>query len=204
MVAVRKVHAEFVLSAADPLRFPAPDLPEIAFAGRSNVGKSSLINALVGAKIAHVSSTPGRTRTINFFDVTQEPANRSKKILRIADLPGYGYAKVSKSLSAEWPKFIEPYLRDREAMRLCVCLIDANVPPQDSDAQLLRWLQHHDRPYLAVATKTDRLGGNQLRNSVRALTKAHGLAEVLPVSVRNDRSLGELWKKMLEACSVQS
>src|SRR5215471_14031136 len=103
-----KVECKFLVSATDRSQFPAPNVPEIAFLGRSNVGKSSLLNSLVGTRIAHVSSTPGRTRTINFFDIFL----RSKSVapdLRFVDLPGYGYTRVSKSITAEWPKFINPY-----------------------------------------------------------------------------------------------
>src|SRR5690349_5219039 len=156
-----RLHARFLKSAAAPEQFPTPIAPEIAFLGRSNVGKSSLINALVGTKIAHVSSTPGRTRTINFIELRQKPETLKPDLI-LADLPGYGYAKISKQISAEWPKFIEPYLSEREPLRLCVCLVDANVPPQKSDRQLIDWLQHHDQELLVVATKADRLSANQL------------------------------------------
>src|ERR1700758_1921420 len=144
--------AQFLLSAVAAVQFPAPTVPEIAFLGRSNVGKSSLLNALVGDKAAKVSSTPGRTRAINFFallDQKQQPR------LVFADLPGYGYAKISKSISAEWPKFIEPYLAERETLKLCICLVDSNIPPQESDGKLLEWLRHMGRDFLVVATKTD-------------------------------------------------
>src|SRR6202166_3901378 len=116
---------QFLLSAMAAEQFPAPDVPEIAFLGRSNVGKSSLLNALVGEKAAKVSGTPGRTRAINFFALLDE--NRRRKLV-FADLPGYGYAKISKSISAGWPKFIDPYLAERQQLKLCICLVDSNIP----------------------------------------------------------------------------
>ena len=108
---------KLLLSATAPEHFPPPSIPEVAFLGRSNVGKSSLINALLGSKQAHVSSTPGRTQAINFFTLHESEA-RTQPVLMFADLPGYGYAKVSRSISAEWPKFIEPYLGERESLAL--------------------------------------------------------------------------------------
>src|ERR1700691_356405 len=150
--------AHFLRPAVSAEEFPKASVPEIAFLGRSNVGKSSLLNALVGAKAAKVSSTPGRTRAINFFEVAGE---RGAAKMIFADLPGYGYAKISKSISAEWPKFIEPYLAGRATLRLCVCLVDACVPAQASDAQLLAWLRAQGRGSVVVATKVDRLSGNE-------------------------------------------
>ncbi len=142
---------QFLLSALAAAQFPAPTVPEIAFLGRSNVGKSSLLNALVGEKAAKVSQTPGRTRAINFFALL-DPRQQSK--LLFADLPGYGYAKISKSISAEWPKFIDPYLAERETLKLCICLVDSNIPPQPNDGKLVDWLRHAGRDFLVVATKS--------------------------------------------------
>src|ERR1700710_539576 len=132
---------KFLLSAMSPDHFPnearTGGAPEVAFLGRSNVGKSSLINSLLGEKAAKVSSTPGRTRAINFFALHEGEGKQMKvkPSLIFADLPGYGYAKISKSISAEWPTFIEPYLAEREALALCICLVDTNIPPQPSDTQ---------------------------------------------------------------------
>src|SRR5580693_8180706 len=118
---------KFLLSAMSPDHFPDVsrtfDAPEVAFLGRSNVGKSSLINALLGSKEARVSSTPGRTRAINFFALADSPTRQQPQLI-FADLPGYGYAKLSKSISAEWPQFIDPYLRERPTLALCICLVD--------------------------------------------------------------------------------
>ena len=136
-----RVLARFMIAVSDARQFPAPDLPEIAFLGRSNVGKSSVINSLLGSKVAKTSSTPGRTRSINFFEVRWPGKPRPELVF--TDLPGYGYAHVSRQVSQEWPKFIEPYLKERPSLALCLALIDVNVPPQASDGQLLklsRWL----------------------------------------------------------------
>lgn len=184
---------QFLLSAMAAEQFPTPDVPEIAFLGRSNVGKSSLLNALAGEKAAKVSSTPGRTRAINFFALLDQSQRRK---LVFADLPGYGYAKISKSISAEWPKFIEPYLTDRETLGLCVCLVDSNVPPQQRDAQLLDWLRSVDREFVVVATKVDRLSGNERTRNLAALKKSLGVSDILAVSSKTNAGIKELWARM--------
>jgi GTP-binding protein len=186
----------FLLSAMAAAQFPAPSIAEVAFLGRSNVGKSSLLNALVGEKAAKVSSTPGRTRAINFFLLADE---RERGRLIFADLPGYGYAKISKSVSAEWPKFIEPYLADRETLGLCVCLVDSNVPPQARDAQLLDWLRSVDRHFLVVATKVDRLSGNERTRNMASLKKGLGVEAILAVSAKTGMGIKELWGRIEEA-----
>src|SRR5215470_5813355 len=150
--------AKFIISSTDPQHFPVPGPPEFAFLGRSNVGKSSLINSLLGQKLAHVSSTPGRTRTINFIGVYAKENQPDPEML-LVDLPGYGYAKISRSITAEWPKFIEPYLKDRGTLKLAIVLVDGNVPPQASDLQLTHFLRSSQRDFIVVATKTDKLSG---------------------------------------------
>ena len=133
-----RVLARFMLAATDAAQFPVPVLPEVAFLGRSNVGKSSVINSLVGAKLAKTSSTPGRTRSINFFELRW--AGKPQPELIFTDLPGYGYAKISREISSQWPAFIEPYLERRPSLALCLVLVDVNVPPQEGDRQLLDFL----------------------------------------------------------------
>jgi GTP-binding protein len=187
---------QFLLSALAAAQFPVPDVPEIAFLGRSNVGKSSLLNALVGEKTAKVSQTPGRTRAINFFLVSEEGRGKGKFIF--ADLPGYGYAKISKSISAGWPAFIEPYLAERTTLRLCVCLVDSNVPAQQSDRQLIDWLRAAGREFVVVATKIDRLSGTERTRNLLALKKGLELDEVLPVSAKTGYGIKELWTRIEE------
>jgi GTP-binding protein len=200
-----RLNPVFLLSATDVSHFPSEaktyGAPEVAFLGRSNVGKSSLINSLLGSKQAHTSSTPGRTRAINFFALHEGAGEKMKlkPTLIFADLPGYGYAKISKSISAEWPTFIEPYLADRETLALCICLVDTNIPPQTSDTQLITYLKQTQRPFLVVGTKADRLSNNVLAKSIAALKKAHEVDEVLPVSAKTDAGTKALWQKLMEA-----
>jgi GTP-binding protein len=181
-------------SATDVAHFPAPTLPEIAFLGRSNVGKSSVINSLVGTKLARTSSTPGRTRAINFFEI-RWPGKPHPELI-FADLPGYGYAKISREVSQEWPKFIEPYLHERPTLCLCIALIDSNVPAQKSDRQLLDFLSASGRDFLLVATKSDRLSNNQLNNTLRSLTQEYPAAQLLPFSAKTGAGRDELWKQI--------
>ncbi|MGA9673107.1 MAG: ribosome biogenesis GTP-binding protein YihA/YsxC [Terracidiphilus sp.] len=192
---------QFLLSAMAAAQFPAPDVPEIAFLGRSNVGKSSLLNALTGDKAARVSQTPGRTRAINFFALL-DPSQRRRLVF--ADLPGYGYAKISKSISAGWPAFIEPYLAIRSTLKLCICLVDSNVPPQESDLQLIDWLRAAGRDFAVVATKIDRLSGNERTRNLLALKKGLELDEVLAVSAKTGYGIKELWTRIEVAGEVQT
>jgi GTP-binding protein len=191
---VKKFHAKFLRSATSAAHFPPEGAPEVAFLGRSNVGKSSLINALLGSRDARVSSTPGRTRAINFFALTDTPERQQAQLI-FADLPGYGYARLSKSVSAEWPKFIEPYLRDRPTLALCVCLVDSTIPPRASDAQLFEFLQAAQRPYLTAGTKADKLSGNGRAQALRQLQAAYG-HRVLLVSSKTGAGMKELWAEI--------
>jgi GTP-binding protein len=192
-----RVLSRFLAAATDAAHFPAPSLPEVAFLGRSNVGKSSVINSLVGTKLARTSSTPGRTRSINFFEI-RWPGKPHPELI-FADLPGYGYAKISREISQEWPKFIEPYLNERPTLALCVALVDSNVPPQPRDRQLLDFLSASGREILLVATKSDRLSNNQLNNSLRTLTEEYPAAQLLPFSAKTGAGREELWKRIRQA-----
>lgn len=182
------------MSAAEVRQFPPPTLPEIAFLGRSNVGKSSVINNLLGDKVAKTSSTPGRTRAINFFAVRQQGASAPRFIF--ADLPGYGYAKLSKEVTAEWPKFIDPYLKDRATLALCICLVDMSVPLQERDRQLLEFLQFAGRDFLVVGTKADRVSKNQLRGTQESLRQKLQVDRLLPFSSKTGVGRDDLWKEI--------
>lgn len=189
-----RVLSRFIAAATDVAHFPVPSIPEIAFLGRSNVGKSSVINSLAGTKLARTSSTPGRTRSINFFEIRWPGKPRPELIF--ADLPGYGYAKIAREVSQEWPKFIEPYLKERPTLALCVALVDVNVPPQQSDRQLLEFLNASGRQFLLVGTKSDRLSNNQLNNALRKLSQEYPSAQVLPFSAKSGAGRDELWKQI--------
>lgn len=190
---------KFLTSATDVRQFPPPSVPEIAFLGRSNVGKSSVINSLLGEKVAKTSSTPGRTRAINFFAV-RRPGHPKPEVI-FSDLPGYGYAKLPREMLAEWPTFIDPYLRERPSLALCICLVDVNIPPQDRDRQLIEFLKDASRDFLLVATKSDRLGGNQLRQQLDLFQREFGTSSILAFSSKADVGRDELWKQIREAAA---
>ena len=193
-----RVHAKFLTAAMDAAHFPPATVPEIAFLGRSNVGKSSVLNSLSGEKIARTSSTPGRTRAINFFEVRRPGQPRPEWIF--ADLPGYGYAKLPREVTAEWPKFIEPYLQQRESLALCVALVDCKVPPQESDRQLIDWLRSTDRSFIVVATKADRLSGNELPVALRNLQSGLSIEKLIPYSSKTGTGKDDLWAAIRQAC----
>jgi GTP-binding protein len=185
--------AEFVTSAGSPDLFPPGRLPEIAFLGRSNVGKSSLINALTGQKgLAFTSSTPGRTQTINFY--------RIDDAWFFVDLPGYGYARVPPAHLLEWKKLIDEYLKKRETLKLSCLILDARRGWMESDKDLRRWLEYHGRPYLVVATKTDKLNQSEFERGMRAI-RQEGV-EPLPFSALTGRGVREIWQAI--AKTIQS
>lgn len=197
-----RVLTRFMTAATSAAHFPAPALPEVAFLGRSNVGKSSVINSLLGTKIAKTSSTPGRTRSINFFEVRWPGRPRPEVVF--TDLPGYGYARVPREVSSQWSSFVEPYLRERRCLALCLALVDLNVPPQESDKQLLELLQSRDRPFLMVGTKADKLSGNTLRRALDTFNDAVPGLRIVPYSARTGAGRDELWREIREAIKPEA
>jgi GTP-binding protein len=185
-LATPKIDSEFVLSASGPEQFPKEKYPEIAFLGRSNVGKSSLINALLGQKgLAYTSSKPGCTQAINFYLVGES--------YFFADLPGYGYARVSRAQTLEWKKLIESYLLQRQVLELCILVLDARRGWMQKDLDLKCWLEVHHRPCLVVATKMDKLRNQSERERCLASLKQEG-AETLVCSALTGRGVREIWQ----------
>jgi len=182
-----------VASAGSPDQFPAEGLPEIAFLGRSNVGKSSLINALVGRKLAFTSNTPGRTQTLNFF--------RVNGLYNFVDLPGYGYAEVSKDRLQEWKQLIERYLLRRRTFVLAILLLDARRGWMERDLELKRWLELQDRRFLVIAAKMDKLKTQSEQRRVLDSIRKEGVEPVL-FSAMTGRGVREIWQaipKILES-----
>ena len=161
--------AELEAVAVKPAQYPVEDLPEIAFAGRSNVGKSSLLNLITGRKaLARVSGSPGKTRTINFY--------RCDDRFRIVDLPGYGFAKVSKSESEKWGAMIEGYLENRETLRKVVQLVDIRHKPSAQDVQMYEYLKYYGLDGIVVATKADKVGNNQKAACIKTIRQTLGMS----------------------------
>jgi GTP-binding protein len=187
------VSAEFVAAAGSPAQCPREGLPEAAFAGRSNVGKSSLINTLVRRnKLARTSSTPGRTRTINFFRVNGQ--------YMFADLPGFGYARVPREQRRQWRSMVESYLAERDELRAVVLIMDLRRAPGEDERKLIGFLTAHGIPPLLVATKADKLGANQRVKPLRELGRALGMApdQIILFSAATGEGVDELWKRLLE------
>jgi len=162
-------------STTRPDDFPRDQRPEIAFCGRSNVGKSSLLNTLTNVRgLARTSSTPGRTQTINFFVINES--------MYFVDLPGYGYAKVSKTVRESWGPMIEDYLRNREQLNLAVMIVDSRMAPTDSDVMMKQWLDRCRIPTTVVLTKTDKISNNQLHQALRQGTQTLDTKEIIAFS----------------------
>ncbi|MGH9823764.1 MAG: ribosome biogenesis GTP-binding protein YihA/YsxC [Blastocatellia bacterium] len=184
----------FLKSAAKPDQFPKSDLPEVAFIGRSNVGKSSLINSLLGVKgLARTSSTPGRTQQINFFLINE--------FFRFVDLPGYGYARVPEKIRREWGPLAESYLATRQCLVLSIMITDLRHEPTRLDLQMKEWLVQSGKPFIIVATKSDKLSGNELRASLVRASAALGGFDVIPYSAVTRKGAERIWREILKRLS---
>lgn len=183
------VSAEFVKSAYGRLQLASDGLPEIAFLGRSNVGKSSLLNSLLQRKgLARTSNTPGRTQSINYFLVNES--------FYFVDLPGYGFAKVSKAMRSDWGKMAEDYLGDREELLLSIQLVDSRHEPSALDVQLHEWLAFHEKEHLIVATKADKLSNNELAKQLKVIGKELPGSRILPYSSQTGKGRDALWAEI--------
>ena len=188
------ISAEFVKSATKPSEYPQGNFPEVAFAGKSNVGKSSLINALVNRKnLAKTSSSPGRTQIINFFLVNGK--------ISLVDLPGYGYAKVSLQVRKTWKPMVESYLQTRKEIRLVILILDARRGASPDDLALMDWLDYHQIPSLVVLTKADKLSQIERARQKRTLAENSLLAEKSQAffSAVTGEGREEVWKMIQEA-----
>ena len=189
-------HASLTISAVRKEQYPEGDLPEVAFAGKSNVGKSSLINAMLGRKaLARSSQYPGKTRTINFYDVEHK--------LYFVDLPGYGYARVSRSESEKWGAMIESYLKGRENLRLILLLLDIRHEPNENDKMMYDWCVHFGLPCVAVATKSDKVKRSQVQKHISVIRKTLGLdAPPLTFSSESKDGRDNLWALIMDSCGI--
>ncbi len=189
--------AEFVTSAAGPRQFPADKRPQVAFAGRSNVGKSSLINALLNRRsLVKTSATPGKTQLINFFLINGE--------FYCADLPGYGYAKAPREVVDAWAPLIESYLRDAPQVRGVVVLLDIRREPDERDARLIEWLRHYDVPAIFVLTKADKMKRQEMMKAQREITATLGLDRpLLLTSSKSGQGITELRAEIARVLGVR-
>lgn len=185
-----KIHsAEFIKSAFEQAHWTADGLPEISFLGRSNVGKSSLINSLLGRKgLARTSNTPGRTQSINFFLINER--------FYFVDLPGYGYAKVSKTMRADWGVMAEEYLSEREELKLSIQLIDARHKPTKLDDQLNEWLVFNQKNHIVVATKADKLSTNSLNKSLKEIRATFRKSKIIAYSSTSGLGKDAVWQEI--------
>jgi len=189
------LQADFVISAVSERDFPQEGIPEVVFAGRSNVGKSSLINRLAGNKrLARTSSTPGKTQSINFY--------RLNGSFFFVDLPGFGYAEAGKFAIRQWKKLIEQYFRNRSVIVLAIQLVDSRIAPTSLDLQLSEWLENLKIPRMLVATKSDKMSNNQKGAQLRAISETFGGQSVVLCSVVTGTGCNEIWKRVLQATAV--
>ena len=189
------VQADFMVSAVSERDFPREELPEIVFAGRSNVGKSSLLNRLVGSrKLARTSSTPGRTQSINFY--------RINNLFFFVDLPGFGYSKAGKSAMAQWKKLIERYFQVRRTIAITIQLVDSRISPTAMDLQLAEWLDALGTPRLVVAAKSDKLSNNQKVMQLRVISESLKNQNVVLSSAETGAGCREIWNRITVAAEA--
>jgi len=187
--------AEFVTSAVRSSQYPPADLPEIAFAGKSNVGKSSLINILVNRKrLVKTSTTPGRTQLINFFNINGR--------MTFVDLPGYGYAKVPISIQKSWKPMIETYLSERPTLKAVVMIMDIRRIPDEKDLYLLNWLGHHQIPTITILTKTDKLKTSQQLHQLTLVSTTTGIPrdQIILFSAKTRIGKEPIWEAIERIC----
>ncbi len=187
--------SEYVISAVSPRQYPRPDRPEIAFAGRSNVGKSSLLNRLLNRrKLARTSRTPGRTQTINFFNVNDE--------LYFVDLPGYGYANVPVRVRAAWQPMVDSYLSAERDLRLVALLIDIRREPGQEEIDLIHWLSDRNIPALIIATKADKVSRGQRQARLAAISRGLGVSTTpLIFSSLSGEGRPDIWEVIHHFCA---
>ena len=189
--------AEFITSATKPAQYPPALLPEIAFAGRSNVGKSRLINTLVNRKrLVKTSSTPGRTQLINFFNINRQ--------IGFVDLPGYGYAKVPVSIRKKWGPMIETYLSERKTLKAVVVIMDIRRTPRQEELNLLGWLTHYSIASISVLTKTDKLSKNKLAKQHRLIAQAleRDKDDFILFSAKTRKGRDPLWQAIISVAGI--
>lgn len=186
---MKVIASEFVKSAFAEDHWTSDGLPEISFLGRSNVGKSSLLNSLLSRKgLARTSNTPGRTQSINFFKVNNS--------IYFVDLPGYGYARVSKSMRHDWGKMAEDYLAQRNELVLSIQLVDLRHLPTELDRQLNEWLLFNQKPHIVVATKADKLSQNVLKKNLDAMKQVLPDSRIIPYSSVTGKGKDEVWREI--------
>ena len=184
--------AEFIKSAFKEDDWPKDSQPEVAFLGRSNVGKSSLINSLLAVhKLARTSSTPGRTQSLNFFSVNDK--------LKFVDFPGFGYARVPKNIKSSWGEMATTYLAKRRQLVLSIHIVDSRHEPTKQDLQLHEWLDESDKPRLIVATKSDKLSNNELKKNLEHIARVLNDDSVMAYSAKSGRGRDELWRAIRSA-----
>jgi GTP-binding protein len=199
-VALQVVSTEFLKTATKPDEWPRGEFPEIAFVGRSNVGKSSMLNALSRKrKLARVSATPGRTRALQFFELRYRPNPAARpKVVRFCDLPGYGYAKVSKDERTKWTAMIDAYLRSRGPLRAVVLIVDGRHEPMESDLDALKFLTEAGRLVVVAATKMDKLARTRRGQALKLVERTMRLptGTVVPFSAEEGTGADALWARI--------